>query len=219
MAYIRSLPTPSISLQLLSFKALFLAINSSIFRVSSMGRLAPSLEETWDSAILYLLSLEKQSREGRIRRFFQIPKIFEDKEICPVLALQTYFSKVRSANFEIFHITHLYPCRCPVSTETICLSSYPMSSHISRWQPGLLPGGCSKPSPRLESIPRSGLHTLWERLQVHTTPRPDNWTWDKFVSWPIGLWPVVFSLSFISSTFDTIWNICKGVTCLLQDVN
>ena len=58
--------------------------------------------ETRDSAIVHLLSLEKQSKQGRIRGFFQIPKFFEDKELCPVLALQTYFSKVRSANFELF---------------------------------------------------------------------------------------------------------------------
>ena len=58
--------------------------------------------ETRDSAIVHLLSLEKQSKQGRIRGFFKIPKFFEDKELCPVLALQTYFSKVRSANFELF---------------------------------------------------------------------------------------------------------------------
>merc|ERR1712082_203340 len=38
LAYIRSLPTASISLQLISYKALFLAIYSSISRVSSMSR-------------------------------------------------------------------------------------------------------------------------------------------------------------------------------------
>ena len=76
MAYIKSLPTTSISPQLLSFKALFLAIYSSISRVSSMARLAPSLDETRYSAILHLLSLEKQSREGRIHGFFLIPKFF-----------------------------------------------------------------------------------------------------------------------------------------------
>ena len=58
--------------------------------------------ETRDSAIVHLLSLEKQSKQGRIRGFFKIPKCFEDKEVCPVLALQTYFSKVKSANFELF---------------------------------------------------------------------------------------------------------------------
>ena len=52
--------------------------------------------DTRDSAIVHLLSLEKQSKEGRIRGFFQIPKFVEDKELCPVLALETYFSKVRS---------------------------------------------------------------------------------------------------------------------------
>ena len=70
LAYIRSLPTATIPLQLLSYKALFLAIYSSISRVSSMARLAPSLEETRDVAIMKLKSLEKQSREGRIRGFF-----------------------------------------------------------------------------------------------------------------------------------------------------
>ena len=100
MAYIKSLPTAFISLQLLSFKALFLAIYSSISRVSSMYRLAPSLEETRDSAILHWVSLEKQSRQKRIRGHFQIPRFFEDQELCPVLTLQTYFDKVRSAYFE-----------------------------------------------------------------------------------------------------------------------
>ena len=57
--------------------------------------------ETRDSAIVHLLSLEKQSKQGRIRGFFQIPKFFEDKEVCPLLALQTYFLKVRIANFEL----------------------------------------------------------------------------------------------------------------------
>merc|ERR1712237_183029 len=73
--------------------------------------------EMRESAIVHLLPLEKQSKQRRNRGFFKIPKFFEDKELCPVLALQTYFSKVRSANFELF-IIHLCPCRCPVSTET-----------------------------------------------------------------------------------------------------
>ena len=79
MAYIKSLPTASISLQLLSFKALFLAIYSSISRVSSMSRLAPSLEETRDSAILHLVSLEKQSRQKRIRGHFPIPRFLRNR--------------------------------------------------------------------------------------------------------------------------------------------
>ena len=105
-----------------------------------MARLAPSLEETRDSGILHLLSLEKQSREGRIHGFFQIPKFLEDKELCPVLALKTYFSKVRIANFELFHITHLYPCRCPVSVETIQLSLCLTSDHtrVSNQGPSLI---------------------------------------------------------------------------------
>ena len=59
LVHIRSLPTASISLQLLSYKALFLAIYSSISRVSSMARLSPLFQETRDSAILYLVALEK----------------------------------------------------------------------------------------------------------------------------------------------------------------
>ena len=88
--------------------------------------------------------------------------------------------------------------------ETVCLFSRPMSSHTSQWQPGLLPGGCSKSSPRLESIRRSGLHTPWERLQVLTTPQLGNLTWDKFVDWQTGPWPVVFTSNSTSSTFDTM---------------
>ena len=51
LAYIQSLPTASLSLQLLSFKALFLTIYSSISRVSIMARLAPSFQETVLSSI------------------------------------------------------------------------------------------------------------------------------------------------------------------------
>merc|ERR1712239_95810 len=58
--------------------------------------------ETRGSAIVHLLPLEEQSKQRRNRGFFKIPKFFEDKELCPVLALPTYFSKVISANFELF---------------------------------------------------------------------------------------------------------------------
>ena len=95
LAYIRSLPTATISLQLLSFKALFLTIYSSISRVSSMARLAPTLQVTRDSAILHLVELEKQAREEKVQGFFQIPKFVEDPELCPVFALTTYFTKVK----------------------------------------------------------------------------------------------------------------------------
>ena len=95
LAYIRSLPTATIPLQLLSYKALFLAINSSISRVSSMARLAPSLEEIRNAAILTLQSLEKQSREGRTRGYFQIPRFVEDIDLCPVYSLSVYYSKVK----------------------------------------------------------------------------------------------------------------------------
>ena len=43
-----------------------------------MARLAPSLEESRDSAILHFVALVKQAREGRIRGYFQIPKFVED---------------------------------------------------------------------------------------------------------------------------------------------
>ena len=95
LAYIQSLPTANLSLQLLSFKALFLTIYSSISRVSSMAHLAPSYQETRDSAILHLQSLEKQARAGKVRGFFQIPKFPEDPELCPVRTLSIYFSKVK----------------------------------------------------------------------------------------------------------------------------
>ena len=98
LAYVRSLPTASIPLKLLSFKTLLPVIYSSISRVSSMARLTPSLEETRDSVILKLVSLEKQAREGRVRGFFQVPKFTEDPELCPVWALSIYFNKVISIN-------------------------------------------------------------------------------------------------------------------------
>ena len=95
LAYVRSLPTASIPLKLLSFKTLLLAIYASISRVSSMARLAPSLEETRDAVVLTLQSLEKQSREGRTRGYFQIPRFAEDTELCPVYSLSVYYSKVK----------------------------------------------------------------------------------------------------------------------------
>ena len=64
-----------------------------------MARMALSLEETRDSAILKLVSLEKQAREGRVRGFFQVPEFHEDPELCLVRALSTYFNKVTSINF------------------------------------------------------------------------------------------------------------------------
>ena len=78
-----------------------------------------------------------------------------------------------------------------------------MSSHTSRWQPGLWPGGCSKHSPRLVSIQRFGLHIQWEQRQVLTTPRLGNLTWGKFVDWQTGPWPVEFIKSSTSGMFDT----------------
>ena len=127
LAYIQSLPTANLSLQLLSFKALFLTIYSSISRVSSMARLTPSFQETRDSAILHLQSLEKQARAGKVRGYFQIPRFSEDPELCPVCALSIYFSKVKVLILELFHITHFSTCRCQESVETqlrfLCLMS------------------------------------------------------------------------------------------------
>ena len=60
-----------------------------------MARLAPTLQVTRDSAILHLVELEKQAREGKVRGFFQIPKFVEDPELCPVFVLTTYFTKVK----------------------------------------------------------------------------------------------------------------------------
>ena len=72
-----------------------------------MARLAPSLEETRDSAILKLVSLEKQAREGRVRGFFQIPKFPEDPELCQVWALTAYFNMLTSVNFLSFILNYL----------------------------------------------------------------------------------------------------------------
>ena len=92
--YVRSLPTDSISLKQLSFKALFLTVYSSISRVSSMARLGPSLKEHRDCVVLHLVSLEKQARAGHVRGYLRIPSFTEDPELCPVRALTTYFNKV-----------------------------------------------------------------------------------------------------------------------------
>ena len=53
------------------------------------------IEETRDAVILTLQSLEKQSREGQTRGYFQIPRFAEDTEQCPVYSLTTYYSKVK----------------------------------------------------------------------------------------------------------------------------
>ena len=94
LAYVRSLPTESISLQQLSFKTLFLTIYSSISRVSSVARLGPSLQEHRDNVVLHFVSLEKQARVGNTRGYLQIPSFSEDPELCPVRTIITYFKKV-----------------------------------------------------------------------------------------------------------------------------
>ena len=94
LAYMRTLNTHTISLQLLTYKALFLTVYSNICRVSSMARLGPSLTEHRDSVVLHLVDLEKQARHGRVRGFFQIPKFDEDPQLCPVVTLVAYFNKV-----------------------------------------------------------------------------------------------------------------------------
>ena len=100
LAYVQSLPTTGISLQLLTFKTLFLTIYSSISRVSSVARLGPSLQEHRDSVVLHFVSLEKQARVGNTRGYLQIPRFPEDPELCPVRTLITYFNKVTSNNFD-----------------------------------------------------------------------------------------------------------------------
>ena len=59
LAYVQSLPTANISLQLLSFKTLFLTVYSSISRVGSVARLGPSLQEHRDSVVLHFIFLGK----------------------------------------------------------------------------------------------------------------------------------------------------------------
>ena len=83
-----------------------------------MARQAPSLEETRDAAIVKLHSLEKQSREGRIRGFFQIPRFLEDTELCPVFVLNVYYSKVKVPVLRFSLITHFFPYRCLRSVVT-----------------------------------------------------------------------------------------------------
>ena len=107
LAYVQSLPTTGISLQLLTFKTLFLTIYSSISRVSSVARLGPSLQEHRDSVVLHFVSLEKQARVGNTRGYLQIPRFPEDPELCPVRTLITYFNKVTSNNFWFLR---LYTC-------------------------------------------------------------------------------------------------------------
>lgn len=120
LEYVRSLPTATISLQLLSFKTLFLTIYSSISRVSSIARLGPTLVEHRDSVVLHLFTLEKQARVGNIRGFLQIPN-FEDPELCPVRTISTYFNKV-SLNYCEFIIFNLFTFRCLTFEVTRSLS-------------------------------------------------------------------------------------------------
>ena len=94
LAYMRSLNTHTISLQLLAYKALFLTVYSNICRVSSLARIGPSLTEHRDSVVLHLVDLEKQARHGKVRGFFQIPRFPEDPQLCPVVTLVAYFNKV-----------------------------------------------------------------------------------------------------------------------------
>ena len=68
LAYVQSLHTASISLHLLSFKALFLTVYSSISRVSCVARLGLSLLEQRDSVVLYFVSLEEQGESWECER-------------------------------------------------------------------------------------------------------------------------------------------------------
>ena len=94
LAYMRTLNTHTISLQLLTYKALFLTVYSNICRVSSIARLGPSLTEQRESVVMHLVDLEKQARHGRVRGVFQIPKFPKEPQLCPVVILVAYFNKV-----------------------------------------------------------------------------------------------------------------------------
>ena len=59
-----------------------------------MARLGPTLTEHRDSVVLHLVDLEKQARHGRVRGFFQIQRVSEDPQLCPVVTLVAYFNKV-----------------------------------------------------------------------------------------------------------------------------
>ena len=68
LAYVQSLHTPSISLHLLSSKALFLTVHSSISRVSCVAGLELPLLEQRDSVVLYFVSLEEQGESWECER-------------------------------------------------------------------------------------------------------------------------------------------------------
>ena len=94
MQYVRTLQTDQLFLQQLTYKALFLAIYTSISRVSSIVRLGPTLVEHRDSLVLNFVSLEKQARVGHTRGFLQLPQYLEDQELCPVRTLLAYYKQV-----------------------------------------------------------------------------------------------------------------------------
>ena len=139
LAYMRSLNTHTISLQLLAYKALFLTVYSNICRVSSMARLGPSLTEHRDSVVLHLVDLEKQARHGRVRGFFQIPKFDEDPQLCPVVTLVAYFNKV-SIYIKRFVSESVSESVCPLlfvpGGQTICLSPGGQTFFTHRWGGG-----------------------------------------------------------------------------------
>ena len=100
-------------LKLLSFKALFLMIVSSLSRVSSAAALGPTIIINQvgtssnctsvtllmqcilqDHCVINIVKLEKQSRPGHIRGHLRIQKFTDDLDLCPVLALSEYFNRV-----------------------------------------------------------------------------------------------------------------------------
>ena len=92
LQYVRTLQTDQLSLQQVTYKAFFLAIYTSISRVSSIVRLGPTLVEHRDSLVLHFVSLEKQARVGHTRGFLQLPQFLEDPELCPVWTVLAYYS-------------------------------------------------------------------------------------------------------------------------------
>ena len=75
LSYVQSLHTASISLHLLSFKALFLTVYSSISRVSCVAHLGSSLLEQRDSLVLYFVSLEEQGESWEYERLPPVSSI------------------------------------------------------------------------------------------------------------------------------------------------
>ena len=199
MCSVQSLPTTNISLQLLSFKALFLTVYSSISRVSSVARLGPSLQEHRDSVVLHFISLEKQARVGNTRGYLQIPSFGEDPELCPVRALVTYFNKVTSDKFVSSNYV-LVISRWQQSVVILTRSLCPMWLPTRVWLARLYLDGSKLFSLVLGWIPSYGTHMQSDQLPLYIKLQQDTWIWDRFVAWRTGLCPAGYIKSFIAVT-------------------